>query len=75
MNKPFYAYLNYYNKNKGCRLQLSGKATVVNDTDSFVDINDSKQIYTTVLVKMKIMQAEYDENNISSDDISWPEKN
>ena len=74
MDKPFYAYLNYYNKNKSCRLQLSGKAMVVNDTESFVDSNDSKECYTTVLVKMKIMQAEFDETNIPRDDISGPEK-
>ena len=74
MYKPFYAYLNYYNKNKGYRLQLSGKAIVVNDTNSFVDINDSKEQYTSVLVKMKIMKAEFDESIIPGDDITWPEK-
>ena len=75
MDKSFYAYLNYYKKDTGCRLQLSGKAIIVDDTqNSFVaESNYSKDLYTTVLVKMKIMQAEFVENKIVNDE-SWTEK-
>lgn len=75
MNKSFYAYLNYYKKDTGCRLQLGGKAVIVNNAEnSFTETSDhSKEIYTTVLVKMKIMQAEFFENKIIHD-ISWTEK-
>lgn len=75
MHKSFYAYLNYYKKDTGCHLQLSGKAIIVDDTEnSFVAAsNYSKDLYTTVLVKMKIMQAEFFENKVTND-ISWTEK-
>lgn len=76
IDKSFYAYLNYYKKDTGCRLQLSGKATIVDDCDesSFgADGYYSKDAYTSVLVKMKIMQAEFFENK-PADHISWTEK-
>jgi general stress protein 26 len=75
MNQYFYANLNYYKKDTDCRLQLVGKAIVVDDTEnSFTALNDySKEVYTTVLVKMKIMKAEFFENKIVND-ISWQEK-
>jgi ligand-binding sensor domain-containing protein len=69
INKAFYAHLNYYKKDTGCRLHLSGKAHLVSDNEnSFIQSADcSKDLYTTVLVKMKIMQAEFLENKISHD--------
>ena len=75
MNKSFYAYLNYYKKDTGCHLQLGGKAMVIGDSEnSFVDpANCSKALYTTVLVKMKIMQAEFFENK-TDHDVSMTEK-
>lgn len=76
MDKSFYAYLSYYKKDTGCRLQLSGKAIIVNDytESSFPAENDfSKDNYTTVLVKMKIMQAEFHENKMIHE-VSWREK-
>ncbi len=76
INKSFYAYLDYYKKDTGCRLQLSGKAGIVdNDYESPFATWDgfSKEGYTTVLVKMKIMQAEFFENKIFAD-ISWTER-
>lgn len=75
MDKSFYAYLNYYKKDTGCRLQLGGKAIIVENSEhSFVEAADySKELYTTVLVKMKIMQAEFFENKITPD-VSWTEK-
>ena len=76
INKSFYAYLDYYKKDTGCRLQLSGKTNIVdNDYDSAFSSWDgySKEGYTTVLVKMKIMQAEFFENKIIAD-ISWTDR-
>ena len=75
MDKSFYASLNYYKKDTGCRLQLGGKAIIVDDNkNSFCALSDfSKDVYTTVLVKMKIMQAEFFENK-TSPDISWTDK-
>lgn len=74
--KSFYAYLDYYKKGTECRLQLSGKATIVEDNDeSFLNMsNYSKSTASRlVLVKMKIMQAEYFENK-SLQPASWTEK-
>lgn len=74
--KSFYAYLDYYKKGTECRLQLSGKASIVEDDDqSFLNMsNYSKSTASRlVLVKMKIMQAEYFENK-SLQPVSWKEK-
>jgi len=69
MDRSFYAYLNYYKKDTGCRLQLSGKAVIVEDEEDsiFADHDYSDDLYKTVLVKMKIMQAEFFENKVSND--------
>jgi Pyridoxamine 5'-phosphate oxidase like len=72
----FYAYLNYQKKGSGCRLQLSGKASLVeNDDEGLFSIgNYPKGSYgRLVLVKMKIMQAEFFENK-PVENISWAEK-
>jgi hypothetical protein len=62
IDRSFYGYLNYYKKGSGCRLQLSGVATIVeNEDDSLTAISNSS---TMVLVKMKIMQAEYYDNKV-----------
>ena len=76
IDKSFYAYLDYYKKGTDCRIQLSGRATIVEDDNGdFLTIsNYSKSTASRlVLVKMKIMQAEYFENKqqLSS---SWKEK-
>ncbi len=76
VDKSFYAYLDYYKKGTECRLQLSGKATIVDDdNESFLNMsNYSKSTASRlVLVKMKIMQAEYFENK-SLQPVSWKEK-
>ncbi len=65
IDKSFYAYLDYYKKGTECRLQLGGKAVLVDDEeDAFLSMsNYSKSTANRlVLVKMKIMQAEYFEN-------------
>lgn len=69
IDKSFYAYLDYYKKGTDCRLQLGGKATIIDDVEeNFVlKSNYSKNIAgKLVLVKMKIMQAEYFENKPGS---------
>ena len=76
IDRSFYAYLNYQKKGAGCRLQLSGKASLVkNDNDGLFSIcNYAKGSYgKLVLVKMKIMQAEFFENKIL-ENFSWSEK-
>lgn len=76
IDRSFYGYLNYFKKGTGCRLQLSGRATIVkNDVDGLFSMsNYSKGTYgRLVLVKLKIMQAEYFENNPLTN-ISWTEK-
>jgi Pyridoxamine 5'-phosphate oxidase like len=76
IDRPFYAYLNYQKKGSGCYLQLSGKATLVNTEDEglFSICNYAKGSYgKLVLVKLKIMQAEFFENKIPETN-SWTEK-
>ncbi len=71
----FYAQLSYYQKDTGCRIQLSGNASLVKDDDGFFSMcNHTKESYgKLVLVKMKIMQAEVFENKFF-DNNSWTEK-
>ena len=76
IDKPFYAYLSYQKKGSGCYLQLSGKTTLVKIEDEglFSICNYAKGSYgKLVLVKMKIMQAEFFENKITQPN-SWTEK-
>ncbi len=59
---PFYAYLDYHKKNSDIRLRVSGKAVIVReDSDVAADENIDHGVNSrsVVLVKMKIMQAEY----------------
>jgi hypothetical protein len=75
-NQPFYAYLDYHNKEMQCRLKVSGKASLVEDDDAglFTIHNYPKGSYgRLVLVKMKIMQAEFIENKVFVNS-SWTEK-
>jgi len=76
IDKSFYAYLDYYKKGRDCRLQLSGRATIVenDDEDLFSMSNYSSGTFgRLVLVKMKITQAEYFENKLA-ENISWSAK-
>jgi len=76
IDQHFYAYLEYYQKGGDARLRVSGKASIVTDD---TDANDpimipdaAKANGNLILIKLKIMQAEYMENrpvqatNISS---------
>ena len=72
---PFYAYLDYHKKGTDTRLRISGKATIVKeDADVAAPENESHGIssISVVLVKMKIMQAEYYGQPVQN--ISWTQK-
>ena len=76
IDKSFYAYLDYYKKGRDCRLQLSGKATIVEDDheDLFSISNYSTGTFARlVLIKMKIMQVEYFELT-QPENLSWQAK-
>ncbi|MEP6676381.1 MAG: pyridoxamine 5'-phosphate oxidase family protein [Ferruginibacter sp.] len=65
IDKDFYAYLDFFQKGSECRLQVSGKASIIaddNDADSTPVINMHNNSRDVVLVKMKIQHAEYFEN-------------
>jgi len=73
IDKPFFAYLDYYRKGIDCHLRLSGKATIVHDTDEAFGINCGADHTGIVLVKMKIMQAEfYEKRGLTN--LSWSQK-
>lgn len=62
IDHPFYAYLDYHKKGYGQRLCISGKAVIVKEENE--DLEPENNICNTtetsiVLIKMKIMQAEF----------------
>ncbi|MBS1497079.1 MAG: pyridoxamine 5'-phosphate oxidase family protein [Bacteroidetes bacterium] len=76
IDKSFYAYLDYYKKGTDCRIRLSGKAMIVeDDKGDFITVSNYSKSTSTrlVLVKMKIMQAEYIENRPLQNN-TWKEK-
>jgi hypothetical protein len=76
INRTFYSYLDFYKKGSDCRLRVNGPATIIEDeNDNFISIsNYSKSVASSlVLVRMKIMQAEYFEGH-GSEKISWKNK-
>lgn len=76
IEKSFYAYLDFYKKGTDCRIQLSGKANILEDNDGeFLTLsNYSKTTFgRLVLVRMKIMQAEYFENKYHPN-LGWKDK-
>jgi hypothetical protein len=74
IDKSFYAHLSYYKKDTGCRLELGGKAKIVdNSYEGLISSGETdKEGYTSVLVEMKIMQAEYFENKVPA--YSWTDR-
>lgn len=75
INLPFYAYLDYHKKNTDNRLRISGKAVIVKeDTEVASSEIAGHGIHSRsiVLVKMKIMQAEYTGDPIRED--TWARK-
>ncbi|MEP7165598.1 MAG: pyridoxamine 5'-phosphate oxidase family protein [Ferruginibacter sp.] len=65
IERSFYAYLDFYKKGTDCRLQISGRASIADNDEGLFDMsNYSKGISgSLILVKMKIMQAEYFESS------------
>ena len=65
IDKNFYAYLDFFQKGGECRLQVSGKASIIaddHDDGAAPVINMHNNMRDVVLVKMKIQHAEYFEN-------------
>lgn len=76
INLPFYAYLDYHKKGTDIRLKISGKAAIVNEEKNPVSPEIGKRgihSINIVLVKMKIMQAEYSGDAIQQNH-TWTQK-
>lgn len=76
IDRNFYVYLDFYRKGVDGRLKISGHATIVEDEDERFLAISNYSISTAnrlVLVKMKIMQAEYIDNR-PVPKISWVER-
>ncbi len=56
VDKEFFAYLDYYQKGRDSRLRVSGKTCLVEGCGTDADAVDNSNL---LLLKMKIMQAEY----------------
>jgi general stress protein 26 len=63
MDKYFYASLDYYNKETHCRLHIDGRATVIEDEEDILPFHITKHrsnfTYNVILIKLKILKAEY----------------
>jgi len=76
INRTIYAYLDFHKKGTDRRLRVNGPATLIDDEDdAFISIsNYSKSVEgSLVLVRMKIMQAEYFEGHLP-ENLSWKNK-
>ena len=76
INTPFYAYLDYHIKNSDTRLLISGKAVIVKEEEDVAapeNLDHGIQSRSIVLVKMKIMQAEYSGRACHPDN-TWGQK-
>ncbi|RYD81805.1 MAG: hypothetical protein EOP53_05450 [Sphingobacteriales bacterium] len=79
INRTFYAYLDFHKRGTDSRLLLNGTANIIDeegDVDALItQSNYSKTIASSlVLVKMKIMQAEYFEGHETAKNISWKDR-
>lgn len=59
IDQPFYAYLDYHKKGYGQRLCISGKAIIVKEDNEGIEPGNNVYGKSIVLLKMKIMQAEF----------------
>ena len=76
INQPFYAYLDYHKKGFENRLCISGKAVIVKDDNQegfSTNQLDGVRAQSIVLIKMKIMQAEFFGQTMHQNQ-SWPQK-
>jgi len=79
INKTFYAYLDFYKKGADTRLMINGPAYIVDEKNDVQELIKQSYYSTTVspslvLIKMKIMQAEYFEGYNSSTEASWTQR-
>jgi hypothetical protein len=70
VDKEFFAYLDYYQKGRDSRLRVSGRACIIEGCGSDADMVENSNL---ILLKMKIMQAEYFGNDIEKQQ-SWMER-
>lgn len=76
IDKSFYGYLDFHKKGTGCQLHLNGKVSIVeNDDENLLSVSNysTGTLDRLILVKMKIMQAEYMEIGLP-DNVTWTEK-
>ena len=76
IDQPFYAYLDYHKKGFENRLCISGKAVVVKEENKEENLTtqlDGVSAKSIVLIKMKIMQAEFFGQTMHQNQ-SWPQK-
>ena len=73
IDQPFYAYLDYHKKGYENRLRISGKAMIVKDENTF-EVEESEMGNSLVLIKLKIMQAEFFAQPGAHQHLSWPQK-
>ena len=76
IDQPFYAYLDYHKKGTDIRLRISGKAVIVKEEEDVAadeNIDHGIDTRSVVLIKMKIMQAEYFGEAVKQN-VSWPQK-
>ncbi len=79
INKTFYAYLDFHKRGTDSRLLINGVAFIVDEASDVEELiqqsNYSKTVAPSlVLVKMKIMQAEYFEGHETQKSSSWKER-
>ncbi len=67
VDKEFFAYLDYYQKGRDSRLRVSGRACIIEGCGADAATIDSSSL---LLLKMKIMQAEYFGNDVEKQQ-SW----
>jgi len=70
VDKEFFAYLDYYQKGRDSRLRVSGRACIIEGCGSDADKTESANL---ILLKMKIMQAEYSGNDVEKQQ-TWVDK-
>ncbi len=76
-DRSFHASLDYYKKGADCNIKLSGNAVIVDSPCEYffsAGNNNGSKKYSVVLIKMKIMHAEFFEKNIITPGLSWLKK-
>lgn len=79
INKTFYAYLDFHKRGTDNRLCVNGPAYIVDEPGDVQELISQSNYSNTVasslvLVKMKIMQAEYYEGHGNQQSLSWKDR-